>query len=127
TDASAAQSYVVSANLPSSYTLIASSGGTLDVITISGLAPFPVEAAIPAQLRFFELNVNNANPKPPAKLVGTFALGNDGALLFMAGGSTVPPQLPVPQIVGITRSGDISTISFTTTNAATYRLRYTSG
>ena len=35
TDASADQSYVVSANLPSSYTQIASSGGSLDVITIS--------------------------------------------------------------------------------------------
>jgi hypothetical protein len=51
TDASAAQSYVFP-RTSSSYTLIASSGGTLDVITISGLAPFPVEAAIPAQLRF---------------------------------------------------------------------------
>ena len=129
TDANATPSYVVSAYAASSYTQIASSGGSLDVVTISGLAPFPVEAAIPTKLRLFEIKANNANPKPLAALVGTFDLSADGSLQFTAGSDVVapPPQPPsAPQILGITRAADLSTVSFTTTNGATYRLRFAS-
>lgn len=124
TEASATQNYVVSPNAASSYTQIASSGGSLDVGTISGLAPSIVEAAIPAKLRFFEIKANNANPKPPATLVGTFDLAADGSLQFTAGSDVVVPSQPppAPQILSLTRVADVSTISFTTTNGATYRL-----
>lgn len=58
-----------------------------------------------------------------AYYVGYFTLNTDGTMTFTRASSTVTP--PAPQIVKITRSGNDSTVFFTTTNGFTYSLRYT--
>lgn len=56
--------------------------------------------------------------------VGYFQFNPDGSLSFTrASSGTV--TLPAPQIVSATRAGNLSTISFTTTNGANYTLYYT--
>lgn len=90
----AATTYFNSSNqtlvLPSSdvgsYTFIASDGGLLDVSTLGGASPFPVEQDVPGHLRLIELRVSGApNPKPFATQVGSFDLAADGSLVFTAG------------------------------------------
>jgi len=78
------QSLAISSADPNSYTQIASSGGTLDVTTISGTSPFPVEQGLGSSVRMFELNVSPSSPKPPATQVGRFYLSFDGNISFIA-------------------------------------------
>ena len=60
----------------------------------------------------------------PAYFVGSFKLNPDGTMTFTrASTNSVAP--PAPQIVSVGRSGTTSTVSFTTTNGATYALYYT--
>jgi hypothetical protein len=55
--------------------------------------------------------------------LGYFQLNPDGTMTFTAaGGSTVTPPAPTASIA---RSNAINLISFTTTNGASYQLRYT--
>lgn len=62
-----------------------------------------------------------ANGSAPAKL-GTFTLSGSGLLTFNVVSSTPP----TPKIVAVTRSGNTSTVFFTTTNGNfTYKLYYT--
>ncbi|HVY68285.1 MAG TPA: hypothetical protein VHH73_00050 [Verrucomicrobiae bacterium] len=120
------QSYAVSGADVSSYTAIVSNNGGVDVTTMGGLAPFPVEGQIPATMRFFEIKVNNNNPKPPATQIGSFNITADGTLTFTAGAAVVQPgPIPPPSITGISKNGNTAIISFTTTNTVSYRLRYT--
>ena len=85
------QSLVLPASDPGSYSYIASAGGTLDVATMGGTVPFPVEQDFPGWATLFELRVNTANPKPAAALVGVFMLSASGQLTFAAGQPTPPP------------------------------------
>jgi hypothetical protein len=57
----------------------------------------------------------------PGKWVGYFDLTPSGTLTFTAA-STAPPR---PTITSVQRSGNIATVSFTTANSVTYRLRAT--
>ena len=57
----------------------------------------------------------------PGKYLGYFELKTDGVLNFNAGAS-LPPR---PSITSIARNGDVTTVSFTTVNGVTYRLRAT--
>src|SRR5438477_359177 len=66
------QSLSISPSDPNSYAYIASSGGALDVSTMGGSAPFPVEQDLGSGVRLFELKVSTANPKPSAAQVGGF-------------------------------------------------------
>ena len=118
----ATQVYIVAPGDDSSYTASVSEGGTVDVTTLGGAAPFPVQADIPAMMRFYEIKSNTA--RPPALLVGSFNLTAQGALTFTAGSTVTPGPLPPPKILSITRIGGASSVSFTTTNGANYRLRY---
>ena len=79
------QSLILPSSDVGSYTYIASSGGALDVTTLSGTVPFPVEIDFGGWMRLFELNVSGAIPKPAATQVGAFALTMDGQLSFTAG------------------------------------------
>ena len=88
------QSLVLPPSDPAAYTYIASSGGTLDVSTMGGAAPFTVEQDVPGATRFFELKVSAANPKPAAVRVGSFQLTAEGALTFTAGVPT--PLIATP-------------------------------
>lgn len=117
--------YVSSPSEASAYTYIASSGGTLDVTTMSGLAPFPVEGVIPAKLRFFEIKANNTTPKPAADEVGSFEMTVEGVLTFVSGVGGLEP-IPQPQVTGINRSAGQTTLTFTTATGVSYRLRASS-
>jgi len=123
TGTNATQSYNPAPSDPSSYTYIVSDGGQLDATTIGGLAPFAVEIENPATLLFYELKVSNLIAKPPAAVIGSFALESSGVLTFTAG--PLQTGVPQPQIVGMTRAANTSSVSFTTTNGASYRLRFT--
>jgi hypothetical protein len=64
-----------------------------------------------------------ANSTAPVQL-GTFSLAANGVLTFHINSVVTTP--PPPQITSITRVGNTSTISFTTTNGSfTYKLNYT--
>ena len=121
TGTNATEVYVVSPSDSSSYTFIASGGGLLDVGTISGLAPFNVESPFPAAARFYEVSVDNNTPKGPSVQVGTFTLSQAGVLTFAAAGAA--PVLTPAKILGVTRSGGVSTVSFTSGAGGNYRLR----
>ena len=56
----------------------------------------------------------------PGKLLGSFDLKSDGTLTF-----TAAVALPKPAITSIQRNGSVTTVSFTTANTGTYRLRFT--
>jgi len=122
TGTNATQTYIVAPSISSSYSFIASDGGQVEASNIGGVAPFPVEAEIPATLLFYELKISNAATKPPAVIDGSFALDATGGLTFTAGPLT--QGLAQPHIENITRSATTSTVSFTTTNGANYRLRF---
>jgi len=60
-----------------------------------------------------------------AYLVGYFELSPAGVMTFTRTSAVTPPSTPPPPtIVSITRLGNTSTVSFTTTNGATYSLFY---
>ena len=63
----------------------------------------------------------------PAYLVGYFELSPSGVLTFTRASAVTPPSTPPPPtITSITRAGNTSTVSFTTTNGAIYSLYYNS-
>jgi len=113
--------YALASSSLASYDYIVSGGtssGTLALPLLGGNAPFTVEQAIPGLLDFWSIQPSSANPKPPDHLVGTFYLTSGGVLTFVAG--------PRPStIVGLSRSGTVSTVQFTTTVGNTYALSYT--
>jgi hypothetical protein len=121
TATNATQVYKVPPSDPSSFTFIASGGGQLDASTISGLAPFTVEAVNPTTLAFYEIKTTNSTPRPPAALVGSFYVNGAGALKFVAG-----PILPLPQpnILTFYRSNTVNRITFPSADGVNYRLRY---
>lgn len=101
-----------------SYDYIVTSGGVRNsqIASFGGNASFNVEGVVPGSFALWRIapNVN-------AAYVGTFNITSAGVLTFTAGAATVPS----PSITGITRSGDISTVSFTTTVGGNYWLTYT--
>lgn len=126
TATNATKSYVVSPSDGSSYSSIASSGGTLDLSTLGGLASFPVEGVIPANLTFHQLQVSTINPKPAATVVGSFNLTVAGTLVFTAGAVTTPtlPPITAPRITSIERAGGATSIRFNAAADTNYRLVY---
>jgi hypothetical protein len=69
---------------------------------------------------FWKVQCNSSAPA----LLGTFSLAANGVLTFHTNSVVSAP--PPPQIVSITRVGNISTVSFTTTNGSfSYKLIYT--
>lgn len=57
--------------------------------------------------------------------VGYFTLNTDGTMTFTRASAGVALPPPPPQIVAVTRSAGVSSVSFTTTNGATYTLYFT--
>jgi hypothetical protein len=92
--------------------------GTLE----SPLTPCTIEASVPNTMRFFQINVSSALPKPAASQVGSFSLDPSGVLTFTAGADTTVP--PAPVITGISRAGNVTSVRVQTTNGPTYRLLY---
>jgi hypothetical protein len=102
-----------------SYDYIVTAGGTraAQIAFFGGNAAFNVEGVVPGSFALWRIapNVN-------AAYVGTFNITAGGGLTFTAGPATVPS----PNITGIGRSGNISTVSFTTTTSGgNYWLTYT--
>src|SRR6266404_1022727 len=123
TASNSTESYVISPSDTSAYTYIATDGGPGDVTSIAGTAPFLVENPIPGTSRFFE--VKGINPAVnPSIQIGSFSMVASGALTFTAGAAQKPPLTP-PTIFGVDRSGNVTTISFSSTNGVNYRLHYT--
>jgi hypothetical protein len=94
---------------------------------IENTTPAGFTSAVRSDL-YFMLPNGTADPNGatngPAYYLGYFEFNPSGRLTFTAaGGSSAPP--PKPTIVGITRSNNVSTILFTTTNSATYTLFFT--
>jgi hypothetical protein len=68
---------------------------------------------------------NTGSTTGDAYYVGYFELGSNGVMTFTRGASVTPPSPPPPPQLTITGSGSTITISFATTNGATYSLYYT--
>jgi hypothetical protein len=105
-----------------SYDYIVSGGNFNSIATWAGKAPFstvPVEQTIPGSFDFWAVQTTSIYPNsPPDKLIGTFTITTNGVLTFVAGPRT-------PSISGVTRSGNVSSIQFTTTVGNTYSVAYT--
>ena len=116
------QVYVTNATESSSFSYIASGGGTVDASSLGGWSPFPIEIENPATNRFVELKVSIASPKPASTIAGTFGLNSAGVLTFVAGAP--PGPLTSSHIQSIARAGNVNSVTFSTASGANYRLRY---
>ena len=103
----------------SSYDSIVSGGHFSGISKLGGNAPFTVEQSVPGFLDFWQIQSTAIYPNsPPDKLLGTFYITNSGVLTFVAG-----PR--ASNITGVSRSGNVSTVQFTTTVGNTYSVAYT--
>jgi hypothetical protein len=83
-----------------------------------GSAPFTVEGVAPGSFGFLAVAPSTAADKPLDSYIGTFTIDNLGNLTFTAGP-------PTPVVTGITRAGNVNTVSFTTGLSGNYSLAYT--
>jgi hypothetical protein len=83
-----------------------------------GAAPFTVEGVVPGSFGFLAVSTTTTTPRPLDSYIGTFTITAGGVLTFTAG----PPQ---PVVTGVTRSGNTSTVSFSTVLSGNYSLIYT--
>jgi hypothetical protein len=83
-----------------------------------GFAPFTVEGVAPGSFGFLAVASSTAATKPLDSYIGTFTIDNLGNLTFTAGP-------PTPVVTGITRSGNVNTVSFSTVLSGNYSLIYT--
>ena len=82
-----------------------------------------MEGIAPASFGLWQISPTLTIPKPPATLIGNFTITAAGVLTFTAGSGTAA----APAITGITRSGGVTTVSFTTaTSSYSYSLKYSS-
>ncbi|MEI6194682.1 MAG: hypothetical protein WCS42_10160 [Verrucomicrobiota bacterium] len=111
--------YVINPSSGASYDYTVSAGSGNGIAKLGGNAPFVVEQTVPGALDFWAVKPSAIYPNPPAdKLIGTFTLAANGVLTFVAG-----PR--ASSISSISRSGNVSTVRFTTTVGNTYSLGYT--
>lgn len=103
-----------------SYDNIVTAGGINagSIAQFGGNAAFTVEGVSPASLGFWQISPTSTVPKPVASYLGTFQITAAGALTYTAGA-------PKPGVTGITHSGGVSTVSFTTAVGGSYWLAYT--
>lgn len=102
-----------------SYDFIVSGGRFTGIPALGGNAPFTVQQTIPGSLDFWATQPTSIYPhSPPDQLVGTFNITSDGVLTFVAG----PRQ---STLAGVSRSGNVSAIQFTTTVGNHYSVAYT--
>jgi hypothetical protein len=101
-----------------SYDYIVSGGTYEGVPRLGNNAPFIDEQNIPGNLDFWATTAAQSATPTPDHLVGTFSITTNGVLTFVAG-----PR--ASNIIGVTRSGNVSTVQFTTTVGNTYSVAYT--
>jgi len=103
----------------SSYDSVVSGGHFSGIAKLGGNAPFTVEQRIPGLLDFWEIQSTAIYPNPPPdKLIGTFYIATNGGLTFVAG-----PRAST--VTAVNRSGNVSSINFSTTVGNTYTVAYT--
>jgi len=83
--------------------------------SLGGKSPFIVESVIPTSFDFWQVHPSTSIPEPPDTYVGQFNITTNGILTFVAGP-------PAPSIVGITETGNISDVSYTTVVGGHYSL-----
>ena len=108
---------------PSSYDYIVAGQNAGLIPQFGGNAAFNVEGVAPASFGFWQISPSTVTPKPASKYVGTFTIDAGGVLTFTAGPLVVATQ---PNITGITRAGNLTTVTFTTTSGGNYSLAYSS-
>jgi len=102
-----------------SYDYIVSGGHFSGVSKLGGNAPFTVEQSVPGFLDFWQIESTDVYPNsPPDKLIGTFYISSDYVLTFVAG-----PRAST--VTGVSHSGNVSAVQFTTTVGTTYSVGYT--
>ena len=113
-------SYSLDPTYVAAYDNIVSGGGqyTTGLPLFGGNSPFQVELVIPGSFELWGIQPSTANPKPADTLVGSFTIGANGTLKFVAG---PPPS----NIVGITRSAGVNTVTYSTKVGGNYWLTYT--
>ncbi len=104
----------------SSYDSIVSAGNNkYSIPQLGGHAPFTVEQGLPGFLDFWTIQSTGIYPNsPPDNLVGTFTINTNGVLTFVAG-----PRAST--VAGVSRSGKVSALQFTTTVGNIYSVAYT--
>lgn len=102
-----------------SYDYIVSGGTFANIPNLGGRSPFTVQQSIPGSFDFWAIQPTSVYPNsPPDQLIGTFTITSSGVLTFVAG--------PQPSnITGVSRSGNVSTVQFTTTVGNQYSVAYT--
>ncbi|MDB6129508.1 MAG: hypothetical protein JWM04_615 [Verrucomicrobiales bacterium] len=103
-----------------SYDYIVSNGGVNSgaIPQLGGNVAFRVEQTIPGTVGFWQIEPSTVSPRPASKFIGTFKLESTGKLTFTAG-------TPASNILTIGRSGDVSSVSFTTSPGGNYSLGFT--
>jgi len=102
-----------------SYDYIVTGSGqrSSQIAVFGGNASFNVEGLAPSSFAFWRIA-----PRTSAQYTGTFTITTAGLLTYTAGPlTTVTP----PTILGVTRAGNVSTVSFTTIGSGNYWLTYT--
>lgn len=111
-----ANAYSINPTAKQAYDYLVSGGSQNFIPQLGGNAPFTVEQAAPGLLDFWAIQPSGTAQNPD-RLIGTFIITTDGALTFITG-----PRPPVITSVG--RSGNVSTVAFTTTIGNLYSLSY---
>jgi len=103
-----------------SYDYVVSGGGINSgaIPEFGGNVSFTVEGSIPGSFGLWQI-VPGASTQA-ATYIGTFTIDANGALQFTAGAIVVAPN-----ILGIVRTGNVSTVSFSTVSGGNYWLGYT--
>ena len=83
--------------------------------SLGGKSPFIVESVVPTSFDFWQIQPSTSTPAPPDTYVGQFSITTNGILTFVAGP-------PAPSILGITQTGNVSEVSFTTVVGGHYSL-----
>ena len=103
----------------SAYDSVVTDGHFSSISRLGGYAPFAVEQSVPGFLDFWQIQSTGIYPNsPPDKLLGTFYITSGGTLTFVAG-----PR--ASSVTGVSRSGNVSTVQFTTTVGNIYSVAYT--
>jgi hypothetical protein len=110
--------YSLSPGNVASYDHIVSSGGlnTFNIPQLGGNSSFTVEQVIPGLFGFWAIQPHS-NPQPSATQLGSFYIDASGNLTFIVG----PPE---PVVTGVTRAGNVNTVTFTTLAIGSYSLAY---
>jgi hypothetical protein len=87
---------------------------------------FVVEAQPTNAMAFYQFNqTNGLSSQFVPTLVGSFSMNaTNGTITFTRAAAVVAPVLVPSRIVGVVRSGDVTQVSFTTTNGDNYQLLY---